>query len=442
MSNGDTIAAISTANATGAVSIIRISGSDTSSIVQKLCHKNIKNVEGYRLIRAEVFEGENVIDDILIAVFHAPRSYTGEEVVELNCHGGIYLTHKILQLVLSCGARLAKRGEFTQRAFLHGKLDLSQAEAIQDLIVAEDEINATAAIHTLKGSILRILKPLEEELIQIISHIEVNIDYPEYDDVQILVTNDILPKAKKWQKELIKLVEQSEKAQSVKGGIDTVIIGRPNVGKSSLLNALLEEDKAIVTDIAGTTRDIVEGNIRIANFSLHLIDTAGIHNSNDKIEKIGIEKSKQMIKKAQLVLLVLDGSQELTDEDKMLLAETKDKKRIVIYNKKDLGSKYQGINISAAKGDVSELIKQIEVLFQEEVLLANGDTLANDRQISLAKLALQAMEQAIHALEAGMEVDLVTIDLQECWNYLQDMSGERSRENLLDEIFSRFCLGK
>ncbi|QRG86769.1 tRNA uridine-5-carboxymethylaminomethyl(34) synthesis GTPase MnmE [Bulleidia sp. zg-1006] len=441
MSN-DTIVAISTADAMAAVSIIRISGPDTFSMVEKLCHKDVSKVAGYRLVRAEVFEQEEVVDDILVAVFHHPRSYTGEDVVELNCHGGVYLTHKILQLILGLGARLAKRGEFTQRAFLNGKMDLSQAEAIQDLIVAEDEINTKSAIHTLKGSILRVLKPLEEDLIQMIAHIEVNIDYPEYDDVEVLVQSDILPKARVWRNQLKKLVTRSEKAQVVKNGIQTAIVGRPNVGKSSLLNALLEEDKAIVTDIAGTTRDIVEGNIRIGSFSLHLIDTAGIRESHNQIEQIGIEKSKQMMKQAQLILLVLDGSQELTLEDQELLEQTKDKTRIIIYNKKDLGTKYDGVQISAANGDVEELIEKIGELFQQEVLAANGDTLANDRQIGLAKASLRAMDQAIEALEAGMELDLVTVDLQESWNCLKDMSGGRSRENLLDEIFSRFCLGK
>ena len=430
----DTIAAISTADAMGAVSIIRISGPDTFEIVKKLCHKDMQNVEGYRMVRSEIYDQQEVVDDSLISVFHAPYSYTGEDVVELNCHGGVYLTHKILQLVLGLGARLAKRGEFTQRAFLNEKMDLSQAEAIQDLIVAEDEINTKAAIHTLKGSILRVLRPLEEELIQMIAHIEVNIDYPEYDDVEMLVESDILPKAKAWRQQLEKLVLESEKAQVVKGGVQTVIVGRPNVGKSSLLNALLEEDRAIVTDIAGTTRDIVEGNIRI--------DTAGIRDSNDRIEQMGIEKSKKMIEKAQLILLVMDGSQELTIEDQELLEQTKDKTRIIIYNKKDLGSKYSGVQISASTGQIEALKEKLEALFQQEVLAASGDTLANDRQIGLAKAALGAMDQAITSLEAGMELDLVTLDLQESWNCLKEMSGGRSREGLLDEIFSRFCLGK
>lgn len=438
----DTIAAISTADAMGAVSIIRISGPDTFEIVKKLCHKDMRNVKGYRMVRSEIYDQQEVVDDSLISVFHAPYSYTGEDVVELNCHGGVYLTHKILQLVLGLGARLAKRGEFTQRAFLNEKMDLSQAEAIQDLIAAEDEINTKAAIHTLKGSILRVLRPLEEELIQMIAHIEVNIDYPEYDDVEMLVESDILPKAKAWRQQLEKLVLESEKAQVVKGGVQTVIVGRPNVGKSSLLNALLEEDKAIVTDIAGTTRDIVEGNIRIGSFSLHLIDTAGIRDSNDRIEQMGIEKSKKMIEKAQLILLVMDGSQELTIEDQELLEQTKDKTRIIIYNKKDLGSKYSGVQISASTGQIEALKEKLEALFQQEVLAASGDTLANDRQIGLAKAALGAMDQAIASLEAGMELDLVTLDLQESWNCLKEMSGGRSREGLLDEIFSRFCLGK
>lgn len=442
MSNYDTIAAISTADAMGAVSIIRLSGPESFSIIKELCHMDVTQVAGYHMVHTEVFEGEDVIDDVLVSVFHRPKSFTGEDVVEINCHGGVYLTHKILQLVLSLGARLANRGEFTQRAYLNEKLDLSQAEAIQDLIVASDDLNTKAAIHSLKGSILRVLKPLEEELIQIIANIEVNIDYPEYDDVQQLVNADILPKAKQWRKELNHLVSESQKAQVVKGGVKTAIVGRPNVGKSSLLNALLQEEKAIVTNIAGTTRDIVEGSIRIGTFSLHLMDTAGIRDSEDQIEKMGIEKSKRMMDEAQLILLVLDGSQELSEEDQELLSLTANKTRLIIYNKKDLGAKYEGIQISAMSGDVDELKDRIEELFHQEVIAAQGDTLANDRQIALAKAALRSMDQVIFALEQGMELDLVTLDLQECWNCLKDMRGGRSRENLLDEIFSRFCLGK
>ena len=438
----DTIAAIATANATGAVSIIRISGEEAILIASELINKDLSKKEGYTITFGTVQEENDVVDEVLVSIFRAPKSYTGEDVVEIGCHGGLFITRKILSLCLGKGARLARRGEFTERAFLNGKMDLSQAEGVNDLINATDEVNAKSAMHSLKGSVSKILKPLEEDLTQIISNIEVNIDYPEYDDVHQLTEDEILPKAKAWLKDIQKLIDEAKKAVNIREGIDTVILGRPNVGKSSLLNALLEEDKAIVTDIAGTTRDIVEGTVRLDGITLNLIDTAGIHESNDIVEKIGIDKSLQALEKAELVIVVLDGSEALTDEDHKLLEMTKNKNRIVVYNKNDKAIQHDGISISAINGDVEALTNAIKEKYENELYLASSDTLNNERQIGLAIQAEQSMKNAIRTLEDGMELDLVTIDLENAWTSLKEITGKVGKEDLLDEIFSRFCLGK
>lgn len=438
----DTIAAIATANATGAVSIIRISGEEAILIASELINKDLSKKEGYTITFGTVQEDNEVVDEVLVSIFRAPKSYTGEDVVEIGCHGGLFITRKILSLCLGKGARLARRGEFTERAFLNGKMDLSQAEGVNDLINATDEVNAKSAMHSLKGSVSKILKPLEEDLTQIISNIEVNIDYPEYDDVHQLTEDEILPKAKIWLKDIQKLIDEAKKAVNIREGIDTVILGRPNVGKSSLLNALLEEDKAIVTDIAGTTRDIVEGTVRLDGITLNLIDTAGIHESNDIVEKIGIDKSLQALEKAELVIVVIDGSEALTDEDHKLLEMTKNKNRIVVYNKNDKAIQHDGISISAINGDVEALTNAIKEKYEKELYLASSDTLNNERQIGLAIQAEQSMKNAIRTLEDGMELDLVTIDLENAWTSLKEITGKAGKEDLLDEIFSRFCLGK
>ena len=438
----DTIAAIATADAMGAISVIRISGSDAIQIVTDLTGKDFSNAKGYTIHYATIKEGNESVDEVLVSLFRAPKSYTGEDVVEISCHGGVYITRKVLSLILGAGARMARRGEFTERAFLSGKMDLSQAEGINDLIWAKDEINAKSAIHSLKGSVAKLMRPLEEDLTQIISNIEVNIDYPEYDDVHQLTEEEILPKAEKWINDIHQIIVTAQQSAVIKEGINTVILGRPNVGKSSLLNALLEEDKAIVTDVAGTTRDLVEGTVRLSGITLNLIDTAGIRKSDDAIEQIGITKSLQALEKAQLVIVVLDGSEELTEEDQELLEKTKNYNRIVVYNKKDKDSVHAGISISAIQKDITELTNAIVEKYQSEYIAANSDTLNNERQIGYALQAEQAMREAVNALHVGMELDLVTIDLEKAWTALRQITGKAGKEDLLDEIFSRFCLGK
>ena len=365
-----TICAISTALKEGAISIVRLSGEDAIPIVNQIFTKDLSHVPSHTIHYGHILDDhKEPVDEVLVSVFRAPKTYTREDIIEINCHGGIFITRKILSIVLSHGAKLAKPGEFTQRAFYHGRIDLSQAEAVEDMIEATNDSAAKMAIRGIRGSVHQLLQPLIEDLLDIIAQIEVNIDYPEYEDIEQLTQQDLLPKVKEWLDRIDAILKKANTGQLIKNGIDTVIIGRPNVGKSSLLNALLEEDKAIVTDIAGTTRDIVEGQIHIGSVQLNLIDTAGIRHASDKIEQIGIEKSQEKLQQAKLVLLVLDGSHPLTKEDEDLLEKTKDKLRLIIWNKQDLSDTSQeGICISAKNHQIQPLIDALETLYQNDLL--------------------------------------------------------------------------
>lgn len=438
-----TICAISTALKEGAISIVRLSGEDAVSITSQIFTKDLSHVPSHTIHYGHILdENKEPVDEVLVSVFRAPKTYTREDVVEINCHGGIFITRKILSIVLSHGAKLAKPGEFTQRAFYHGRIDLSQAEAVEDMIEATNDSAAKMAMKGIRGSVHKLLQPLIDDLLDIIAQIEVNIDYPEYEDIEQLTQKDLLPKIREWLLCIDAILKKANTGQIIKNGIDTVIIGRPNVGKSSLLNALLEEDKAIVTDIAGTTRDIVEGQIHIGSVQLNLIDTAGIRHASDKIEQIGIEKSQEKLRQAKLVLLVLDGSRPLTKEDEDLLEQTKDKLRLIIWNKQDLNdSSQEGICISAKNHQIQPLIDALESLYQND-LLKEEPILSNERQIGLLQQAKSAMKRAQIALEAQTEPDLVEIDIQEAYEDLKEILGEVHREDLLDTLFSKFCLGK
>ena len=439
----NTIAAISTSLQDGAISIIRLSGDKAIEITQKIFDRNIINAKSHTIHYGFIIDADkNPVDEVLISIFRAPKTYTREDIVEINCHGGTFITRKILSMVLSAGADLAKPGEFTQRAFYHGRIDLSQAEAVQDMIEASNNTAASMAIHGIKGSVKKLLQPLIDDLMDIIAQIEVNIDYPEYEDVEQLTTNDLLPKTNDWLDKIDHILARVQTGQMLKKGIDTIIVGKPNVGKSSLLSALLEEDKAIVTDIAGTTRDLVEGQIHIGSVQLNLIDTAGIRESNDKIEQIGIEKSQEKLKDAKLVLLVFDGSKELDEEDKQLLELTKDKMRLIIYNKLDKTSPDKdGIWISAANKEIQPLIDALENLYHED-LLKEDPLLSNERQIGLLNQAKEDMLRAKEAMDMMVEPDLIEIDTQAAHDHLKEILGEVHREDLLDTLFSKFCLGK
>lgn len=439
-----TIAVISTALSQGAISIVRVSGDQAIEIVQKIFSRDIRHVPSHTIHYGYILDDDKeVVDEVLVSVFRGPKTYTTEDIVEINCHGGVYITRKILSLVLSHGATMAKPGEFTQRAFYHGRIDLSQAEAVEDMIEASNDTASHMAIQGIQGSVKKLLEPLTEDILNIIAQIEVNIDYPEYEDVEQLTTEELLPMTKQWLTKLDKILSRAQCGQLAKKGIDTVLIGRPNVGKSSLLNALLEEDKAIVTDIAGTTRDLVEGQIHIGPAQFNLIDTAGLRKSSDAIEQIGIEKTQEKLAQAQLVLLILDGSQPLTKEDEDLLEQTKDKNRLIIYNKKDVKSEKHpdGIWISAQNKEIDALLEAMKDLYQQDVL-TEQPLLSNERQIGLLNQAKQDMLQAKEAMEQGVEPDLVEIDIQAAHDHLKEILGEVHREDLLDTLFSKFCLGK
>lgn len=435
----DTIVSLSTALAIQAVSIIRLSGDRALEITEQLLKKPLNN-QDHRLTYGFVHEAEHIVDEVIVLVMKAPRSYTREDVVEIQCHGGIYVTQKILSLVLGLGARLANNGEFTQRAVMNGRIDVSQAEAVNDLVNADSEQSAQLAIQGLKGSIKQLIEPLKEELLAIIAHIEVNIDYPEY-DLEEMTRKTLYPLCKTFEEKLMTLLEEAKSGITMRNGVKTAIVGKPNVGKSSLLNALLNEDKAIVTEIAGTTRDVVEGFIRLKNVSLHLLDTAGIRESEDRIERLGIDKTYQMIEQAELVLFLVDAGLGMDAEEDELLKKIDPDKLMLIYNKKDLESKPDRLEISAMHRDIQSLVDAINVRYEVHQFVFKRPVLSTQRTVGLAMQALNAMRQALLSIEVENEIDLINIDLREAYQALHAI-GSLDDVSIQDEIFSRFCLGK
>ena len=443
--NEDIIVAIATSRLEAAISMIRVSGPDCIAFVQKFFTGKIIEKPSHTINYGYIIDDGKRIDEVLVNIYRGTRTFTGEEMVEINCHGGVYITSRVLEACIKNGARMAERGEFSKRAFLNGRIDLSQAEAISDIITAKNSYATDLALKGISGSISGFIEDLKEDLIQIITQIEVNIDYPEYDDVEELTASSLLPRSANLLTKMNKILDDSKNIKLVKEGIKTVIIGRPNVGKSSLLNALLREDKAIVTNIAGTTRDIVEGSISIDGVVLNMIDTAGIRETDDIIESMGVEKSKELIHQADLVLLVIDGSQSLSSEDMQLLELTEDATRIIVLNKADQGTKVDldGIVISAKDNQISTLTEEIKKMFELGKIIDNNDhILTNARQTMLLQRASQALKQAVEAMEMMIPTDLIVTDLYECWNNLKEILGEKAKEDLLDELFKRFCIGK
>ena len=443
--NEDIIVAIATSRLEAAISRIRVSGPDCIAFVQKFFTGKIIEKPSHTINYGYIIDDGKRIDEVLVNIYRGTRTFTGEEMVEINCHGGVYITSRVLEVCIKNGARMAERGEFSKRAFLNGRIDLSQAEAISDIITAKNSYATDLALKGISGSISGFIEDLKEDLIQIITQIEVNIDYPEYDDVEELTASSLLPRSANLLTKMNKILDDSKNIKLVKEGIKTVIIGRPNVGKSSLLNALLREDKAIVTNIAGTTRDIVEGSISIDGVVLNMIDTAGIRETDDIIESMGVEKSKELIHQADLVLLVIDGSQSLSSEDMQLLELTEDATRIIVLNKADQGTKVDldGIVISAKDNQISTLTEEIKKMFELGKIIDNNDhILTNARQTMLLQRASQALKQAVEAMEMMIPTDLIVTDLYECWNNLKEILGEKAKEDLLDELFKRFCIGK
>lgn len=446
----DTIAAISTTTGIGAISIIRLSGPESLEIASKVFTKELTKVETHTIHYGYIKNNNEKIDEVLVSVMKAPKTFTKEDIVEINCHGGIATTNKVLEILLNNGARLAEPGEFTKRAFLNGRIDLLEAEATMDLISSKSDKARKMSLNTLTGETSNLIKDLRSDIVGIISNIEVNIDYPEYEDIEVLTNEKILPEIQKFKEKLEKIIKKSQDSKVIKEGIKVGIIGKPNVGKSSLLNSLLEEEKAIVTNVPGTTRDIVEGTIILDNVILNIIDTAGIRESDDIVEKIGIEKSLTIINEADLVIFILNNNEKITAEEKGLLEKLKDKKKIIVINKIDLENKLDKslldnyIEISAKENIGIEKIKdEIKRLFNLGELEASDLTyMSNARSISLLGKSLNNINDAISEINNNSPIDIVEFHLKDAWNNLGEIIGETYTDELLDELFSRFCLGK
>ena len=445
----ETIVAVSTALGQGAISIVRMSGKESINIINKIFKgKDLTKVDSHTINYGKIYYKEEYVDEVLVSIFKAPKTYTKEDVVEINCHGSLFVVDKILEILIENGARLAKPGEFTKRAFLNGRIDLTQAEAVMDVINSQTESSLEVANIAMQGKVHKLVSGFREKLLNCIAKIEVNIDYPEYED-EFVVTNEYLkPMLLNLQKELEDILLKAKTSKYIKEGIRTAIIGQPNVGKSSLLNALLREDKAIVTDIAGTTRDIVEGKINVGGLLLNLVDTAGIRETIDAVEKIGVEKTKQVLNVAELVILLLDNSKPLNEIDLELLELTKDKTRIVVINKKDLEKKnlYNGdaVEISLLDNKSAEIIEN-EIKKKCNISNINkidATYIGNARQISKIKESLNSINDAIKGIEEGYPVDMINVDITSAWNSLGELIGQGNAEELINNLFTNFCLGK
>ncbi|QWS02160.1 tRNA uridine-5-carboxymethylaminomethyl(34) synthesis GTPase MnmE [Limosilactobacillus fermentum] len=459
-SEQDTIAAISTPVGEGGISIIRVSGDQALDVVSRIFKgKDLHQVKSHTINYGHIIDpasGETV-DEVMVSVMLAPKTYTKEDVVEINCHGGLLATNRALQLTLTNGARLAEPGEYTKRAFLNGRLDLSQAEAVMDLIRAKTDKSMKVALNQLDGDLSRLIKALRQDILDVLAQVEVNIDYPEYDAVEEMTTKMLKEKASEVRQRLETLLQTAKEGKVLRDGLATAIIGRPNVGKSSLLNALLHEDKAIVTEVAGTTRDVIEEYVNVAGVPLKLIDTAGIRHTDDTVEKIGVERSKQAIETADLILLLIDSSRPLTEEDRALIEATAQKPRMVIFNKTDLPAQVDLAELTElVNGDpviqtsilehagMQELGQAIAHRFFNEGIESNRDAVmvTNARHIGLLHQAVDSLNAVLEGIEAGMPVDLVQIDMTDAWNTLGEITGQTYQDELLDQLFSQFCLGK
>ncbi len=448
----DTICAISTALGVGAISIIRVSGDEAIDIVNKIFDKDLTKKESHTINYGHIVYNSEIIDEVMVSIMKSPKTFTKEDTIEINSHGGVAVTNKVLEILLLEGARLAEPGEFTKRAFLNGRIDLVEAESIMDLIESKTETSRKLAISGMEGKVSKLVKNIIDNLVKVNANIEVNIDYPEYEDIEIVTKEKIEEMSKYINKELTKLLNESENGKLIKDGINTLILGRPNVGKSSILNKLIEEDKAIVTSVAGTTRDIVEGQIRVNGILLNIIDTAGVRETEDIVEKIGVEKSLSLINDADLIILVFNNNEKLTDEDKKLLEYTKEKKRIIVINKIDLENNLDISNlknerivkVSALKDSGIENLKnEINDMFNlEEINLGDFTYLSNSRQISLVKKAVEISKNLEDALNNDVPIDLLEIDIKEICEILGEIIGESYDDKLIDTLFSNFCLGK
>jgi len=454
----DTIAAISTPPGEGAISIVRLSGDQAVPVAKKIFKgRDLAKVDSHTINYGHIIDPNDgsLVDEVMVSVMRAPKTFTREDVIEINTHGGIVATNRVLQLLLGSGARMAEPGEFTKRAFLNGRIDLTQAESVMDLIRAKTDKAMQVAVNQLDGNLHHLISNLRQEILDSLAQVEVNIDYPEYDTDQ-MTTKLLLEKARTVSSSIDGLLKTANSGEILQHGLATAIVGKPNVGKSSLLNRLLDEDKAIVTDVAGTTRDVVEQYINIDGVPLKLIDTAGIRDTDDKVEKIGVERSRAALKDADLVIVVLDASRELVEDDIELLDATNDKRRIVIFNKNDLmpvitpNSVVQLkaddiiLKTSAIKNAGIETIKQtISKIFNSGIEDNSSNVIiTSTRQAGLLRKAKNSLNDVISGIEAGMPIDLVQIDMTACWDTLGEITGESYQDELITQLFSQFCLGK
>lgn len=452
----DTICAISTSQGVGAIAIIRVSGEEAISIANKIFKgKDLTTVDSHTINYGYIIDKNNkVIDEVLVSVMRSPKTFTTEDTVEINTHGGVASTNKVLELLLKNGCRLAEPGEFTKRAFLNGRIDLLEAEAVMDLINAKTNTQRELATNQITGKVSDLINKLRDDMIQIISNINVNIDYPEYDDVDIITNELLIPKITNIKNQINKIIKESQNGKIIKEGIKTCIIGRPNVGKSSLLNQLLEEEKAIVTDIAGTTRDIVEGQISLNGILLNIIDTAGIRQTEDIIEALGVEKSLKMMEESDLILFVLNNNEKITEDIKTLLNKLENKNYIIIINKTDLPKKLnfeellvnkcQIVNMSIKNKTGIEELKQkiIEMFNISQIETTDPTYLSNSRSISILESCLESIKEVEKGLGNNVPIDMIELDIKAIWEKLGTINGTTYEEELLDEMFSRFCLGK
>lgn len=447
----DTICAISTSMGIGAISIVRVTGSNTIDIVDSIFDHDLKNASSHTIHYGHIKYNEEIIDEVLVMLMRGPKTYTTEDTIEINCHGGVNTTKKIMEVLLANGCRLAEPGEFTKRAYLNGRINLLEAESVNDLIIAKTDAARTLAINNVDGKLTKQISNLREKIAKILANIEVNIDYPEYTD-ELEVTKDLMHSyLDEINKELIKLVNGSKNGRIIKNGVNVAIIGKPNVGKSSILNSLLDEEKAIVTNIPGTTRDIVEGSITLNGVAINFIDTAGIRETEDIVEKIGVDKSKKTAENADIILFVLNNNETISEEEKVLLEKYNNDKLIVFVNKMDLESKLripENIKdiVYGNTIDINGLDKLKERIAEKLNLsnIVNKDMsyLCNLREIDLVNKAYEALKNAQSNLDAGFSVDMIEIDLKSAWDYLGEIMGDSYEGELVDKIFSNFCLGK
>lgn len=458
----DTIAAISTPMGEGAIAIVRLSGDEAVQITDKIFQspngKKLSEVKTHTIHYGHLIDpkSDEVVEEVMVSLMRGPKTFTREDVVEINCHGGIVSVNRVLQLVLRNGARLAEPGEFTKRAFLNGRIDLSQAEAVMDLIRAKTDKAMNVALGQMDGKLSKLIGQLRQALIETLAQVEVNIDYPEYDDVEEMTIPVLLEKCTWVKEEIKKLLQTSSQGKILREGLSTVILGRPNVGKSSLLNSLVHENKAIVTDIAGTTRDIIEEYVNVRGVPLRLVDTAGIRETEDIVERIGVERSRQVLKEADLILLVINASEELSEEDERLFETIQNMDFIVVVNKTDLPQKVdlekvkelangrRVVTTSLLKEEgVIELEEAIAALFFEGQIEADDLTyVSNSRHITLLHQALDTISDAIEGAENNVPVDIVQIDVTRTWEILGEIIGDTVQESLINQLFSQFCLGK